>query len=361
VAMSLIAQSLHHVGLAVDIATTDDDGPGRRVHGETGDFGRQEFCRVIRFPKQTEFYKFSWPLVAWLREHVTQYDIVHVHALFSFPSIAGAWAARRASVPYVVRPLGVLNHYGMQNRRALLKRASMAFVEGPLLRDAAAVHFTSEAEFREACAWQRVPNAVLIPLGVMGEPRKSGKRSEEKIILFLSRLDPKKNVEVLLRAWASTEAYFGQWRLVVAGDGESNYVSGLKSLVEQLGVSERVAWVGRVEGEQKKHILDSASVFVLPSSSENFGLAAAEAMLAGKACIFTKGVAVGEVAAQAGCAMLVEGTVQGVASGLRELMLNEPARCALAEKAQAFAEKEFSLEVMGERLRRLYEGILCAG
>jgi len=358
--MSLIAQSLHHVGVAVDIATTDDDGPGRRVHGETGNFVSQEFYRVIRFPKQTEFYKVSWPLVSWLRKNIAQYDVVHVHALFSFPSIAGAWAARRAGVPYVLRPLGVLNQYGMQNRRALLKRASMAFVEGPLLRDAAGVHFTSEAELREARLWRQIPNAVVIPLGVMGGPRKNVEGVDQKTVLFLSRLDPKKNLEMLLRAWAGIQADFEAWRLVVAGDGEPGYVAGLKSLAEKLGISQHVAWVGRVEGEHKQRILSGASIFVLPSSSENFGLAAAEAMLSGKACIFTKAVAVGEVAAQAGCAMLVEGTVQGVASGLRELMLNEPARCALAEKAQAFAEKEFSLEVMGERLRRLYDGIVCA-
>lgn len=360
VAMPLIAQSLFDAGVAVDVATTDDDGPGKRIDVETGKFVEQEHCRIIRFPKQTEFYKVSLPLASWLKAHVVEYDVVHVHALFSFASIAGARAARRAGVPYVVRPLGVLNRYGMEKRRAFLKRVSFTLLEGPLLRHAAAVHFTSEAELQEACSRGHIRNGVVIPLGVKVETLENVRGSGDETVLFLSRLDPKKNLEGLLRAWAAISGDFPRWRLVIAGDGEPDFVAGLKSLGEQLGVANRVDWVGKVEGEQKAHLLAQASVFVLPSLSENFGLAAAEAMLAGKACVFTRGVAVGEMAGKAGCARLVEGDVPGVASGLRELMRDDPGRLELGSKARSFASREFSLGAMGERLRRLYGEVVSA-
>ena len=70
------------------------------------------------FPKQTEFYKFSFPFWRWLRRDVGRFDAIHIHAVFSFSSVAAAWAARRADIPYIIRPLGVLNRYGMTQRRA---------------------------------------------------------------------------------------------------------------------------------------------------------------------------------------------------------------------------------------------------
>ena len=360
IAMPLIAQSLFDAGVAIDVATTDDDGPGKRILGETGEFVAQDYGRIIRFPKQTEFYKVSLPLAAWLKTHVAEYDIVHVHALFSFPSIAGARAARRADIPYIVRPLGVLNRYGMQQRRALLKKLSFALVERPILRDAAAVHFTSDKEREEACSLQQLCNPVVIPLAVKGETLEKAGQTAGETVLFLSRLDPKKNLELLLNAWSSLPECFHRWRLVVAGDGEPDYVEGLKLLANRFGVGSRVEWVGRVDGVRKARLLAQASIFVLPSRSENFGLAAAEAMLAGKACIFTQGVAAGEMAARAGCAKLVEASVPGVLAGLKELMADEAKRAELSSKARTFASREFSLGAMGERLRRLYEEVVSA-
>src|ERR1043166_9669538 len=82
---------------------------------ERDDFG------VFYCQKQTEFYKVSWPFTRWMDCHAADYDLVHVHALFSYTSISAARAARRHGVPYLIRPVGVLNRWGMEHRRRLLK------------------------------------------------------------------------------------------------------------------------------------------------------------------------------------------------------------------------------------------------
>ena len=104
----------------------------------------------VHFRKRTEFYKVAPGMGPWLWRNVRRFDVVHIHALFSFSSTAAAMVARHLGVPYVLRPLGTLSTYGVTRRRPWLKRVSLACLEGPALRGAAAVHFTSASEEREA-------------------------------------------------------------------------------------------------------------------------------------------------------------------------------------------------------------------
>ncbi len=289
------------------------------------------------FPKQTEIYKVSVPLYRWLRREVHQFDLVHVHAVFSFPSVAAAWAARRAGIPYVVRPLGVLNYYGMTKRRSVLKRISVATIEGPILRDAAAVHFTSQQEQKEAEALNWPFRSVIIPHGL--EPIESPTNElflslhpmirDRRRILFLSRLDRKKNVECLLEAFARVRNECADLILIICGDGKAEYIAHLRNLAQTLGLSDAVLWAGNVEGKVKQSALASAELFILPSFSENFGIAAAEALFAGLPCVLSKGVAIAAEVACAGAGVAVEPTPEAVAESIR-FFVNDPLRRTLA-------------------------------
>jgi hypothetical protein len=153
-------------GVEVETITTDDDGPSLRNNKGDGEV-RDENGVVRRyFRKQTEFYKVSLPLARWLKREVRRYDAVHIHALFSHTSIAAARAAKQAGVPYIIRPLGVLNQYGITQRRAFLKQFSLRWVEGPILRQAAAVHFALDAEREEAWRLGIAFKTAVIPLGI---------------------------------------------------------------------------------------------------------------------------------------------------------------------------------------------------
>lgn len=160
----------------ITILTTDDDGPGRRlaksIQVAPGDRAKRVYVR-----KWFEFYKIAPGLVPWLLRHVNCFDVVHIHALFSFSSVASALIARLRGVPYVVRPLGTLANYGISQRRPLLKRLSLAFIEGPILRHAAALHFTSESERDEARALGVPIRCVVIPQVSM---RVSGRSTRNK-------------------------------------------------------------------------------------------------------------------------------------------------------------------------------------
>lgn len=372
-AMALIERALKGAGIDVDVATTDDDGPGHRLAGPFDADGRgapdaDESTTRRHFPKRTEFYKVSPALVRWLRQHVRDYDLVHIHALFSFSSVAAAWIARRAGVPFVVRPLGTLNHYGVSRRRPWLKRLSLRFIERPILRHAAAVHFTAEAEQQEAEALQVPMRGVVIPLAVDAPEAPDTAAllgrfpalASRRYVLFLSRIDPKKNVECVLEAMALLANEHPDLVLVIAGDGEKNYVGELKRRAQSLGLAECVFWTGFIEGGLKSAALHGASAFVLPSYSENFGIAAAEALAAGLPCVLGQGVAIaGEIQA-AGAGIAVEPTAEATHLALSRYLGDDLARKHAADAARRLAIASFSVEKMGERLQELYRSILTS-
>lgn len=382
-AMRLIERALLGRGVAVEIATTDDDGPGKRMQGAS--CKRQGFFRslltspspqpspargegVVRwfFPKRLEFYKVSPDFAHWIFRNVRGYDVVHIHALFSFASVVAAWAARRAGVPYVVRPLGTLNRYGVKQHRPWLKRLSLRWIEGPILRHAAAVHFTAEAERVEAESLGIPMRSVVIPLGMELVPRGDAlsfltrfpELKDCRLLLFLSRLDPKKNVEGLLRAFKLSSSVLPDTRLVIAGAGEAGYVTGLKKLSDTLGLADRVVWLGYVEGEQKAAAFAAAHVFVLPSFSENFGIAAVEAMLAELPCVLGEGVALTGEAVQAGAGLATSPQPEDIAKALQVVLADEKRRAEMGRRAVALARERYSLEAMGVGLHALYSRIL---
>jgi len=128
VAVRTMAEGLASHGLTVDVVTTDDNGPQRLAVP----LGRPVLHNGVTyryFPRQIKFYTVSWALLKWLVLNLRKYDAVHIHGLFSFASTAGALCAAYYDVPYVVRPLGVLNAWGIRNRRPFLKKLSLNLLE----------------------------------------------------------------------------------------------------------------------------------------------------------------------------------------------------------------------------------------
>src|SRR5262249_9530024 len=135
------------------------------------------------FRRQTRFYTGSLPLSRWLARHVADYDLIHIHALFSFATtVAAFWAARRG-VPYIVRPLGTLNTWGLENRRPWLKQLSLRLIERRVLANAVAVHFTSTQERDEALLVAPCVRGFVVPNPVVSK----GIRRRAEVDEFLAR------------------------------------------------------------------------------------------------------------------------------------------------------------------------------
>jgi len=356
------------LGAEVNIATTDDDGPGERVNVPLEKFvPGPAGAPTIYFPKSTETYKTSWSMARWLRRHVSDYDVIHIHALFSFSSFAAARAARKAGVPYIVRPLGVLNRWSLENRKRLIKQWSLAAIELPILRGAAAIHYTAEAEKSEAAeAHPHIAKmrSVIIPIPV--EPAAAAVDSttahrtpdDRRVILFLSRLHAKKGPELLLQAFQEVRAEFPDVVLIMAGNGDENYVARLREQARMLGCDDGIEWAGFVTGADKAALLARATIFVLPSYSENFGIAAAEAMAAGVPSILSEGIAIAPGASREQAALLVSPEPKVIAVAIRRLLTDGALRQSLGERGREYINNHFSPKAVGAQLMKLYQSVI---
>ncbi len=144
-----LARGLSARGIEVHICTTDDNGP-ERSHVRFHEPARQDDVTFFYFPRQLAFYTISLPLARWLYKNARNYNLIHIHAVFSFSSTFAAFIAQALGVPYLIRPLGVLNEWGLRNRRSRLKQLSLRFIEKRMFSAASLVHFTSEQERMEA-------------------------------------------------------------------------------------------------------------------------------------------------------------------------------------------------------------------
>ena len=412
------------VSAAKHAARVPPQGPSKQGEGSKGsEAGSWEGdgYRVVCFRRNFESYKISFGLTRWLRENVAKFDLVHIHALFSFSSTVAARIARRQNVPYLVRPLGVLNQWGMQNRRRVPKLISFRLVELPVLINSAAIHYTSEAERKEAAlldARLAEHESAIIPLPVEQGARSTASGSEsatarreqgeaskepffaqfpeaqgKRIILFLSRIDRKKGLELLLDAFAMVRAENQEVALVIAGDGEESYLRELKEHAKrdrettrlqdnvttgqrvyeatgqqdrgpvvsgQLsgGLSSDVIWTGHLRGEMKAAALVGADVFVLPSASENFGIAAAESLAAGVPTIVSEEVALSSDIRQYDAGVVVKRDVQQLARAMSDLLSNKQKATTLAANGHRLVEERYSPKAVGKALHELYQRII---
>jgi len=388
-AVKAMAEALVSEGVEVTIATTTGSGEQRAMSEDSEAGSREQGAgsregqgySVICFRREFEPYKISFSLARWLSRNVTKFDLIHIHALFSFSSTMAARIARKKSVPYIVRPLGVLNRWGMENRRRIPKLVSFRLVELPILLHAAVIHYTSETERMEAGELNEKlarHSAVVIPLPIeqrawskeqrakSGQqflvrfPRVRGKR----VVLFLSRIDPKKGIELLLEAFAIVREKEKDVALVIAGDGEKSYVREIKESARsrehgagRVGSEQEqddVIWTGHLSGEMKAAALAAATIFVLPSYSENFGIAAAEAFAAGLPCVLSENVGLSDEAQLTGAALVTKCDITELASAITTLMLDPEKRARMGKAARQFASERLSLERIGRQLQQEY-------
>lgn len=368
-AVVAMVKALRAAGVEAEIATTNDDGEGV-LSVPCGE--RSEFNGVpVRFfprwsPPVRALREFAYArgLAPWLGAAVRGFDVVHVHALFSFASTTAMRICRHARVPYFSRPLGQLCAWAIQ-RRALKKRLYLALAERTNLRGAARVHFTTEQERRQAEEVEPglrgfvVPHGIELPapLPMAREQLRTrlGLPSDEPVILFLGRLHPVKGLGLLIPALAEV-ARQTRFTFVLAGHAETpDYEQEVTALLARHGLAERTCRVGFAEGEWKQILLQGADVFALTSHSENFGLAVVEALAAGRPVVLSPGVALAEWVArhQLGEVPLLE--VGDLARALGRCLETAGQDAAFSLRARQVVAAEFAWPAVAARLRGEYE------
>jgi glycosyltransferase involved in cell wall biosynthesis len=368
VAIRAITHGLARQGLDTHVATTDDNRP-TRLNVPAQEPVDADGVIYHYFPRQIRYYICSAPFATWFWRHVRDYDVIHIHTIFSYCSTVAAWIACQQGVPYIIRPAGMLSRWGFRNGRPSLKRSSFAMIEKPLLSRAAAVQYTTEQEREEASDLKFSHHPVVIPNPVVwGAPATlSGRQfrsqypalADRRIVLFLSRIHPKKGVDLLLPAFREVLREYPTAALVIVGDGDvPSMVQDLRRLAYSLGIENSVFWPGFLGGSAKAAALAAAEVFVLPSYSENFGMAPVEAMSMGIPVVVTDQVGIHKEISEGQAGIVTPPAIAPLAAALTLLLREGDLRAEMGRNAARLAAERYSVEAVASQLIDLY-GKLC--
>jgi glycosyltransferase involved in cell wall biosynthesis len=376
-----LSSALASQGVEVTVLTTDSNGdvgqppldvPLNKPVEQDGYLLRYFRCSPFRR------YKFSIDLLRWLSQHAKEFDLAHIHALFSPVSTAAAMVARNKKLPYILRPLGTLDPADLRKKRRF-KQIYAALLEGPNLAGAAGIHFTSVQEAKISERFGTHTPDLVIPLGVeppqpplvrgekegimtsKGETRmKWGIPDDRPLVLFMSRIDPKKGLNLLIPALERLLGSGLDFHFVLAGASPQSpdYEKQIIAQVKASSLSSRTTITGFVTGELKAALLQDADLFVLPSYYENFGIAVAEAMVAGTPVVISDQVHIWEEVKDAEAGWVSPCEVDALTEYLREALDSAEERQRRGANAQDYALKNYSWDAIALAMIQAYKRIL---
>ncbi|HXG59031.1 MAG TPA: glycosyltransferase [Thermoanaerobaculia bacterium] len=348
-----LCRALVQRGHEVEVFTTDVDGEG--VSGvPTGTPVDLDGVRVTYFP--TRFRRLYWspPMKDGLADRIREFDLVHNHSVFLWPTAAAATAARVRKVPYVISPRGMLVHELIRRRSPLAKRAWIRLVEQRNFRSAAAIHFTSRLEADEARrVGLPIPRPFVVPNGIDLPPSVPVAR-DPATILFLGRITWKKGIDRIITALPMIPGA----RLIVAGNDDESLTPRLAELAERLRVTDRIEFTGPVGGDRKRDLLARATVVVLPSISENFGNVVLEAMAAAAPVVVTPEVGLADDVAKARAGLVSSGHPRDLAAAIARIVNDPEQRHEMGQRARKLVEETFTWPRIAERMEQEYARLL---
>lgn len=312
-----------------------------------------------------------------LREKVPGVDVVHIHSLWEEIQHRAAVLCRKAGVPYIFRPCGMLDPYSL-SRSAWLKKILLALRLRRDLNNASAIHYTADVERDLAQGLQLRSPSIVEPNGVdLGAyshlpargafRQRFGIEADRPLVLFLSRIHPKKGLDLLIPAFAkvvesghAATDRASDAMLVLAGPDDGGYRASVEQLIAKHGLGTRVIWTGMLQGEEKLSAYVDSDLFVLPSYQENFGIAIVEALASGTPVIISDQVAIWHELRAAGVAGVVPTQVAALADEMRSWLNDEGRRARAGEAGRTLALTKFSWDRIAARWQGHYQQLIAA-
>ncbi|MBW4496713.1 MAG: glycosyltransferase [Oscillatoria princeps RMCB-10] len=369
-AVLAMVKALRSLGVDAEIATTNDNGPGllevplqQRIEYEQVPVWF--FPRFSPSVQSVREFAFSSQLTAWLWQHLPEYDLLHVHAIFSYPSTAVMAIARLRHIPYIVRPLGQLCEWSLR-QSVRKKQIYLNLIERANLNHSQALHFTSQQEQQEVSQLGLKPPSFILPHGLsLPAPIPDARArlrqllkvpADEPVVLFMSRLHPKKGLDYLIPALGKIT--HERFTFVLAGSGSPEYEAEIDALLVSAGIRERTYLSGFVAGEIKSLLLQGSDMFALISHSENFGVAVLEALAAGLPVLITPGVALASVVEQHKLGYVTELDVAAVASALQHFLKYPKEAPEMGERARKLIFEQYTWERVATKIAGVYSDIM---
>lgn len=289
-------------------------------------------CPTIGLGPVHSGYGYRRGLPARIRGLAQQHDAVIIEGLWQYHAYATWRALRGSGLPYFVYTHGMLDPWFKRTYplKHLKKWAYWPWADYRVLRDAKAVLFTTEQErlLARQSFWLYRAHEVVVGYGTSAPPADAEQQRQaflarfphlrgQRILLFLSRIHPKKGVDLLIEAFAAVASSDPRLQLVIAGPDQVGWQAALQQRAAELGIGERLTWPGMLSGELKWGAFRCAELFCLPSHQENFGIVVAEALACGLPVAIAEPVNIAEEVSAAGAGLVHADTVESTTEALR--------------------------------------------
>lgn len=343
-----LCQALSRLGHKVTVATTEFDDSMVMPVTARSTYKVQIVPRPKRWP-----FAYTTSQLTQLEPLFAAHDILHLHGIWEYANVQLASLARRHDMPYIITPHGMLDRWAMAQGR-LKKRLYMRFVARRWLSQATHIHLTALAEADQASCWIESAPRSVIPLLVDLSRHLSttqlhltnslrANADSRPHILFLSRLHPKKGLDILLDATRILAARRVPVRLSIAGHGDSKYVKALKfQAVSAAQSGATIEFLGLVTGTRKESLYSAADLLVIPTHQENFGMVFIEALACGTPVITTAGVDIAADLATSGAVLIADRTPEAIADAIVVMLRRSVENKNLRAQTRAWALASFA-------------------
>ena len=366
----LLNKTLARKGISVSVLTTNAGLEGRKdipinkwVNLEGVNVKYIKYCGY-------EHYNFSLRYLFQTIKEVRNFDIIYIPAIWNFPVLVGSMVSIIFQKPYIISPRGSLYKETFEIKSKNKKIFYYHLFAKHYIARATAIHFTATPEKEGFFSYLKLNNkSFIIPNGIdLSEfknlpdkgsfickyPILDGKR----YILFLGRITPKKGLDILVKAFKSLLQEYENLYLIIAGPDNEVYEEKIKILIKELKIIEKVIFVGMLTGREKISAIIDSEIFILPSYSENFGMAVIEAMACGIPVVISNKVGIYREIEEGRAGVIVDITPESLYSGIKSLLSNEDLRKEIAIRGKKIVENYYNIDKVADMVIKVYGEIL---
>ncbi|WP_083967015.1 glycosyltransferase [Methylosinus sp. R-45379] len=339
-------------------------------HGRSNEHPYESFPEVdVRlFPFWSENYALSPQFARFIWRRVHEFDLVHIHGLYRFPLSLAAFVCGLKKVPYIISIHGALDPFLYnRTRNWLLKRLYEKLVDFPLLRRAARIHYATNEEWALVRQLKLGDKGAVIPNGVdvsrflptpqLGSFRAKHAISEANLLLFVGRINFKKGLDITLKSLPKVIQSHPSTKLVIAGPDNEGYKKDLEIIIQEQGIQRNVAFIGMQTAEQMAEAFADATLFLLPSYTENFGIAVVEAMLCGCPVVISNRVNIHSDLSAHDAALVVDCDTEDIAEKVVLALGSPQLRTKLSQNGRNVSHELYSIETVTAQFEDLYHQV----
>lgn len=286
-------------------------------------------------------------------------DIVHINCCWLPDCSAIQRLAQGLGYSVVLTPHGMLEPWIIRRHYLTRKLPALWLYQKAAIQKANIIHATADSEQENLMRLGYNQNIKVVKLGIdVGSIKIRESWAKTRQILFLSRIHVKKGIDYLIEATYALRNELRGYRIMIAGEGDAEYIASLKRQISTYGINDIIEFTGGVYGETKWELYRTSDFFVLPTHSENFGLAIAESLASGTPVITTVGTPWKELSTSNAGACIEIGAQHLVETLRKFIRISDSEREEMGRNGRSLIENKYSDTKMANEMMALYNSIL---